>query len=170
MPDRVREAVFDMLGSHFGCPGRMPAVHVADMFAGSGSNGLEALSRGAASCVFFERGKAALEALRENLASLEVGPDATVDRRDAWLSGVENHLARPFELVFLDPPYDQSDDPSKNGEVGRFLVEMSDATPQAPLIVLHHRVKVIFETGEFDGWQILKQRKIGSNGITVFQR
>lgn len=170
MPDRVREAVFDMLGSHYGCPGRLPSFHVADVFAGGGGNGLEALSRGAASCVFFERGKSAVQALRQNLATLDVGPSATIICRDAWRSGVENHAFRRFDLVFLDPPYDDSEDVSKDGAVGRFLREIGEKHDQAPLIVLHHRTKVTYESDEHVGWQILTRRKIGSNGITVFLR
>ena len=93
--DRVREALFSMLGDVSG-------ARVLDLFAGSGALGIEALSRGAKSAVFVERDQQALAALRRNLEA--VGADADVRRQD-----VVRFLARgegKFDLVFCDPPYD----------------------------------------------------------------
>jgi 16S rRNA (guanine966-N2)-methyltransferase len=93
--DRVREALFSMLGDVSG-------ARVLDLYAGSGALGIEALSRGAESAVFVERDQQALAALRRNLEA--VGADADVRRQD-----VMRFLARPegtFDLVFCDPPYD----------------------------------------------------------------
>ena len=93
--DRVREALFSMLGDVSG-------ARVLDLYAGSGALGIEALSRGAASATFVERDRHALAALRRNLEA--VGAPAEVIPRD-----VERFLARPagtFDLVFCDPPYD----------------------------------------------------------------
>jgi 16S rRNA (guanine966-N2)-methyltransferase len=93
--DRVREALFSMLGDVSG-------ARVLDLYAGSGALGIEALSRGAESAVFVEREQQALAALRRNLEA--VGADAVVRRQD-----VLRFLARPegkFDLVFCDPPYD----------------------------------------------------------------
>jgi 16S rRNA (guanine966-N2)-methyltransferase len=93
--DRVREALFSMLGDVSG-------ARVLDLYAGSGALGIEALSRGAESAVFVERDQQALAALRRNLAA--VGAPAEVRRQD-----VLRFLARPegtFDLVFCDPPYD----------------------------------------------------------------
>ncbi len=93
--DRVREALFSMLGDVSG-------TRVLDLYAGSGALGIEALSRGADSAVFVESDGQALAALRRNLDA--VGAAATVRRQD-----VLRFLARPegtFDLVFCDPPYD----------------------------------------------------------------
>jgi 16S rRNA (guanine966-N2)-methyltransferase len=93
--DRVREALFSMLGDVSG-------ARVLDLYAGSGALGIEALSRGAESAVFVERDQQALAALRRNLEA--VGARAEVRRQD-----VLRLLARPegtFDLVFCDPPYD----------------------------------------------------------------
>ena len=95
--DRVREALFSMLGEVSG-------ARVLDLYAGSGALGIEALSRGAGSATFVERDRRALAALRRNLEA--VGADAQVISRDA-----ERFLARPegtFDLVFCDPPYDDA--------------------------------------------------------------
>lgn len=96
--DRVREAVFDMLASRDAVAG----ARVADLFAGSGAMGIEALSRGAREAVLVERDPAAASVIEANLAALGLGP-ARVVRREvaAWLrAGVE-----PFDLAFCDPPY-----------------------------------------------------------------
>ena len=92
--DRVREAIFDILFSLGGVDGLM----VADLFAGSGAMGIEALSRGAASVTFVDRSPEALAAVRANLASVgladaERDGDATVVRADAASWAVEHRLA-----------------------------------------------------------------------------
>jgi len=80
-------------------------LRVADLFAGTGALGIEALSRGAGSVIFVERDPAAADSVRENLVSTGLdGPNATVVRRD-----VLDYLAiahDPFDLVLCDPPYD----------------------------------------------------------------
>lgn len=95
--DRVREAVFSSIG------GWVEDAAVADLYAGSGSFGLEALSRGATSAVFVENGRKALAALRDNVETLGLG-GVVVDM------SVEDYLRRAddeFHLVFMDPPWDQ---------------------------------------------------------------
>ena len=87
MPDRMREAVFDILVSRFGCPGGLPPIDVVDLFAGSGSLGLEAISRGAAACDFVERRKPALAVLRRNLVQLESGATCRIVAGNAGCGG-----------------------------------------------------------------------------------
>jgi 16S rRNA (guanine966-N2)-methyltransferase len=104
--DRVREAIFDILGSLVDLHG----FRVADLFAGSGAMGIEALSRGAASVFFVDRDRAAIDAVRRNLASTGLaGPAAQVIHEDvlSWLlrrrqgPDVPVHL----DLALCDPPY-----------------------------------------------------------------
>jgi 16S rRNA (guanine966-N2)-methyltransferase len=95
--DRVREALFSMLGDVSG-------ARVLDLYAGSGALGIEALSRGAGSAVFVERNARAAAVIERNLASL--GLEQKVVRDDAM-----RFLARAggtFDLVFCDPPYDSA--------------------------------------------------------------
>jgi 16S rRNA (guanine966-N2)-methyltransferase len=101
--DRARQAVFNVL-EH--APwGRAPTgSRVLDGFAGSGALGLEALSRGAAFCLFADRDPAARTAIAANLATLGCGERSRVAGLDlSRLSPRE--LEAPFDLVFLDPPY-----------------------------------------------------------------
>jgi 16S rRNA (guanine(966)-N(2))-methyltransferase RsmD len=96
--DRVREALFSILGD------TVTGARVADLFAGSGALGIEALSRGASEAVFIDSAPAAVAAARRNLSAL--GIDAEVRRQDAvvYLRSASRD-ARLYDLVFLDPPY-----------------------------------------------------------------
>lgn len=98
--DRVREALFSMLASRLGS---FEDLSVADLFAGSGALGLEALSRGAASCVFVEQDKPALDALRTNIAKLSAKADVRAQSVLAL-----GHAVAPLDLILMDPPYDSN--------------------------------------------------------------
>jgi len=96
--DRTREALFSMLASRLG---GFDGLAVADLFAGSGALGLEALSRGAASCLFVEQDRAAIEALRANIATLGA---AGADVRAQSVLALGPARAS-LDLVMMDPPY-----------------------------------------------------------------
>jgi 16S rRNA (guanine966-N2)-methyltransferase len=98
--DRVREALFSILGS-------VEGLDVLDLYAGSGALGIEALSRGAESATFVESARPALAAIRANLDA--AGEEAEVVASDAigWLRAAGGR-ERTFDLVFCDPPYDSA--------------------------------------------------------------
>lgn len=169
MPDRVKEAVFSILGARYATPDALPPLRVADVFAGSGAMGLEALSRGAASCGFFERGRVALVALRRNVEELEAGDRATVVPRDAWRHAVSDGDGEAFDLVFLDPPYRDSDDTTADGPVQSYLARLAENASGRPLVVLHHRTKAR-HTPATDLWQIVDHREYGTSAVTFFKR
>lgn len=99
--DRLRETLFNVLSSRIG------GARFADLYAGSGAVGIEALSRGAHSCLFVERAVPAVAALRKNLQSLSIVQGVQLEARpvskvlEALRAG--NML---FDVVFLDPPYE----------------------------------------------------------------
>ena len=95
--DRVREALFSMLTARIG---DFDGLAVGDFFAGSGALGIEALSRGAASCLFVEQDRAALDALRANLSSL--GAKADVRATSVLALGPARSA---LDLILMDPPY-----------------------------------------------------------------
>lgn len=95
--DRTREALFSMLASRVGS---FEDLVVADLFAGSGALGLEALSRGAASCLFVEQDRAALDALRANADKFGIRPDIRATSVLAL-----GPAPRPMDLILMDPPY-----------------------------------------------------------------
>ncbi|MBA2505357.1 MAG: 16S rRNA (guanine(966)-N(2))-methyltransferase RsmD [Thermoleophilaceae bacterium] len=113
--DRVRESLFQILGP-------LEGLRVLDLYAGTGALGIEALSRGAGAAEFVEHDPEAIAAIHTNLDA--IGTAGRVHRGD-----VLGYLARgagPFDLVFLDPPYDA---PPGLG------IELSRLLPPAPVIV-----------------------------------
>ena len=101
--DRVRESLFNVLTHAFGTDS-FGDVHVLDLFAGTGALGIEALSRGAASCVFVENDAGQRAVIQENIANLGLGGAARVFRRDATDLGTSTQRVT-FDLVLVDPPY-----------------------------------------------------------------
>jgi 16S rRNA (guanine966-N2)-methyltransferase len=97
--DRAREGLFSMLQSRLGS---FEGLRAADLFAGTGALGLEALSRGAAHCLFLDNDRNALAAIERNLQAFGAGP-----RADVRPQAVEHAPPppAPCHLVFLDPPY-----------------------------------------------------------------
>ena len=95
--DRTREALFSMLASRLGS---FDGLRVADLFAGTGALGLEALSRGAAHCTFVEQDRQALDVLRANIAKL--GAPGEVRAQAVASLGPST---QPFDLLLFDPPY-----------------------------------------------------------------
>lgn len=147
--DRTREALFSMLASRLGS---FEGLRVADLFAGSGALGLEALSRGAAHCVFVETDRSAIEAIRRNLAALGgQGEIRAVPAEHARLPG-------PLDLAFLDPPY-------KSALAGPSLAGLPLA-PGALASVETARDEDVAA----DGYEVEKVRTYGKAKITLLRR
>ena len=125
--DRVREAWMSILG------GRLLGARVLDLFAGSGALGLEALSRGAASCTFVELSAAALTAIRANAETLGAAERVTVRRGDA-LRFVAKLEPAGFDLALADPPY--------SVPFAERLIAAFRARPFAALLVVEHPASV----------------------------
>ena len=137
--DRVREAVFSMLGP-------LDGLRVLDLFAGSGALAIEALSRGAASAVLVERDPRAVAAIERNLEA--VGAAAAVHRREV-LGYLRHTEDGPFDLVFADPPYDAASRlaaplgeelPKVVSQDARIVIESDKRKPlELPLPLLRER-------------------------------
>lgn len=97
--DRAREGLFSMLSSRIGS---LEGLHAADIFAGTGALGLEALSRGAAYCTFVEKDRGALSALQRNIAAFSAGSRTEVRAQAAEYASPPT---RPCDVLFMDPPY-----------------------------------------------------------------
>ncbi|MFN4039542.1 MAG: 16S rRNA (guanine(966)-N(2))-methyltransferase RsmD [Erythrobacter sp.] len=97
--DRARETLFNMLNSRLGS---FEDLRIADLFAGSGALGLEALSRGAAHVLFVEQDRAALDAIRANIAALDARARTHVEAGSVMSLRAS---AQPYDLILLDPPY-----------------------------------------------------------------
>jgi 16S rRNA (guanine966-N2)-methyltransferase len=147
--DRVREAIFDILSSLDAVEG----ADVADLFAGSGALGIEALSRGARHAIFVEHDRAALRAIRANLDLCRFGADrAEVVPGDVarWAAGGPD-----VDLVLADPPYAYTGWPDL----------LDGLAPIAGLAVLETREPL--EAGAH--WRVLRQKQYGGTVVTVIR-
>jgi len=148
-PDRLRETLFDILGS------RVEGATFLDGYAGTGAVGIEALSRGAAHAFFLERHRAAVETIRENLASLELAPRATVVTGMVTLT-IPHYRA---EIVFLDPPYDAE------REYAAILALLGEDPP--PLTIVQHSIRLALpeEQGALRRTRMIRQ---GDNALSFY--
>lgn len=144
-PDRLREALFNVLAT------RIPGVVFLDCYAGSGSVGIEALSRGARRAIFVEKNGAALSVLRDNLKSLGVEERATVARQ---LS--KEHAA---DIAFIDPPY------HLEGEYRTALESLSGTACE--LVIAQHATRFALDAsyGRLTKTRVLRQ---GDNCLSFF--
>jgi len=142
--DRVRESIFDVLGSLVD----LEAMSVADLFAGSGAMGIEALSRGAPSALFVESSAAAVEVIRGNLAALGMEDRARVLRQDVMRVLDRAH---DFDLALCDPPYEFA---AWEGLLTRL---------HAGLAVLESRRPVKVSVG----WEVVRNKRYGGTLVTV---
>ena len=152
--DRTREALFSMLTSRLGS---FEGLAVADLFAGSGALGLEALSRGAASCLFVEQDRAAIDALKANIAKL----GAKADVRGQSVMALPP-ATQPLDVILMDPPYGTGAGMVALDRLNR-LGWVSDAT-----WISIETAKT--ETVEVEGFTADAERTHGKMRITLLRR
>ncbi|MBN2563060.1 MAG: RsmD family RNA methyltransferase [Phycisphaerae bacterium] len=170
--DRVKVALFDWLGAQLAQPGSLPPLNVLDMFCGGGSLGIEALSRGAAFCVFVEADRQAFQCLRENLDRLRTGPLARIFNCPAEIVETRPPGNRAFGLVFLDPPYRLSDDVTRASVMGRVTARLGAEIPVEPdaIAIWRHHARCILPEVLPGGWASSRRRTWGRMAITTFER
>jgi 16S rRNA (guanine966-N2)-methyltransferase len=153
--DRTRETLFSMLVSRLGS---FEGLSVADLFAGSGALGIEALSRGAASCIFVEQDAAALRALRANIAGLQAAAQCDVRASSVLALGPAK---APLDLLLLDPPYR-----SGAGEVALDKLQRLGWIGAASWISLE---TAFDEVPQIKGLEAVAERKVGKARITLLR-
>lgn len=152
--DRVRETLFSMLTSRLGS---FEELRVADLYAGSGALGLEALSRGAAFACFVEQDPRAIAAIRANVEAMGAAERSRVLARSS-----ENLPAeQPFDLVFADPPYA----PGSGSAALRHIVESRWAASGAWVSIESQRGEAI----DPQGCTLEVQRDVGRARLTLFR-
>lgn len=158
--DRARQALFDVL-THAPFAGRavLHDAAVLDAFAGTGALGLEALSRGAASASFIEQDRAALAALRANIAACRAEGRARVVVADAL---APPRTAAPASLVFLDPPYGR-------GLVPLALAALGEAGWIAPGALVAAEIGAGEEPPPIPGFSLLDERRWGAARVLVLR-
>lgn len=158
--DRLRESLFNILAHAYGDP--ITGARVLDLFAGTGALGIEAISRGAAFCLFIDNGAEARALLRQNVEALGLGGVTKVYRRDATALG-SVHPHEPFSLAFLDPPYGK-------GLAEKALASLRDGNWLMPgaLVVVEEAVMAKLVTP--DGYTELERRAYDDTEFVVMRR
>jgi 16S rRNA (guanine966-N2)-methyltransferase len=153
MTGRARESLFSILAA------RLTEVRVLDLYAGSGSLGLEALSRGAASATFVERDRKAAALIAKNIESVGLGGDVVAATVESAIERIDG----PFDLVFIDPPY-ADDDVS----VTAVLDGLEPLVAQDGIVVVHRQARSDFDVPEF--LTSTDQRRYGDAVVTIMKR
>ena len=154
--DRVRAAVFSALANW------VPDARVLDLFAGTGAYGIEALSRGAKSALFIEHNHRTAESLRHNLEALDYNFPVLETPVENW---IPTGPAESFDLIFLDPPYDQTPEELSSWNVTSGLDRL--LAPKGRIIWEHsHRAKWSTETALQEVWR----REYGQTCISFLAR
>lgn len=152
--DRAREAVFSSLGAW------VIGADVADLYAGSGSFGLEALSRGAGSAVFVEKAQPALAALRKNVETLGLGGEVVAADVGRYLEG----CTRTFDLVFIDPPWEMS-----SLDLGADLASLDACLGEDAEVVASRR-----HTDDVpripESWRVATEKRYGDTRILRYEK
>ncbi len=148
--DRIRQVIFSSLAE------RVPDAHVLDLYAGTGSLGIEALSRGGRFRDLRGKGPEAAQCIRENLQHCRLTGDVRQGDVLAWL---DNPPPRPFDLIFADPPYVKEKGPLKNDLP---LDRLASFLAPDGLLIWEHSAERTPEG--LAGCNIVRQRAYGGNG------
>jgi 16S rRNA (guanine966-N2)-methyltransferase len=158
--ERTREAIFDILG-----PALVSGARVLDLYAGTGALGVEALSRGAAFADFVEGSADAARRLTESLASLGLTARSRVHRADLAQGELPADAVGPWQIVFLDPPYE--------GGAGETWLHALARIPwsESGGVVVHERAtkskSARSETPE--GLSLLTERRYGDTTVAIYR-
>jgi 16S rRNA (guanine966-N2)-methyltransferase len=156
--DRIREALFSILEL------RGPFLKVADLFAGSGALGLEALSRWPSTAVFVDFSRPAVDVIRKNIGHLHVEGRTRVIQRDLRRGvGFLVRAGDPFDLLFMDPPYGRG-----WGQKMVPAVLLRGLVSEKGLLVLEHEAEESVPES-IAGWGLSEQRAYGRTRISFYQ-
>lgn len=167
--DRVKLALFNML------MGRFDGATVADLFCGTGSLGLECLSRGAAQCVFAERDPSALKLLNANIDTFRCRDRCTIWTRNIETTLADNLVAldAPLDLVFLDPPYalaEQWAAPEQQAGAEQRILRPIAAHLADDGIVIFRTPRSLVSAESLAGLALARRRAYGSMVLNLYQR
>ncbi len=153
----MRKALFDICSFH------IEEAHVLDVFAGSGSIGIEALSRGATHVTFIEKERKTVQVLLQNLINLEMQGKATVLCGDVFLQ--VKKLSSSFDLIYIDPPYPLVERADKPIEALMHFFDESSLLHKGAMIFLEERAPGCFSKDSFIAKRLLwkSSRRFGSS-------
>ncbi|MFA9477650.1 RsmD family RNA methyltransferase [Phycisphaerales bacterium AB-hyl4] len=176
--DRVKQSLFDRLWAMGVLPedpleaDEQPADErglVLDLFAGTGSLGLESLSRGAGKCVFVEMDRDALHGLEQNLSALRLSDRANVLKVNALSPGWLVHAVRkPVRIAFVDPPYAMMSEADGWERFMPLLEALAETAEAGGVMVV--RTPTPVESPEIKGWVGPTSHKYGGMKVTFYER
>lgn len=157
--DRVKQSLFDILNP------LLEGARVYDCFAGTGSMGLECLSRGAAHATFFESDRSAAALLRKNIAALGVQQRSTVVDRDLFKSFESSPPAEGVDVIFLDPPYRFLVD--RPADLRRLATRFAEHLAPKGIVIFRHDEK---DALELPPLQVFDRRAYGGMALELLRR
>jgi 16S rRNA (guanine966-N2)-methyltransferase len=163
--DRVKESIFNVLQKY----GPMEGKWAADLFCGTGSMGLESLSRGAEHVLFVESDSRVIDILKKNIAKGEFEDRSKVVRANAFKVGAASLEERRLDLVFVDPPYVMSRDAGENSRLDSLLRLLCGQITEDAMVVVRteKEVKLLENYGDL---HIIDRRIWGSMAVTLLQK
>ena len=161
--DQVRGAIFSSLADG------IPDARVLDLFAGAGSLGIEALSRGARSATFVERDRRTVECIRGNLAKTRLSPLADVICLDVFTALSRTLTSRAFDFVFADPPYTTNVQPRDFAGDLMSNEHLPGILAPGGLFVLEKSPRQPLPT-DLNGWEVVRQKRYGTTEVVFLKR
>jgi len=158
MLEKVRASLFSVLQGYIDFPG----LRVLDLYAGSGSLGIEALSRGAAWCDLVEGNAGACRIIAENLEHTRLRDRARIHQSKVQAALRGMHEEQKYDIIFLDPPYD---DPAIGETLAR--VASSPAAHGATLVAVHYAVRVELAE-QYGPLALLDKRRLGDSMLSLY--
>jgi 16S rRNA (guanine966-N2)-methyltransferase len=153
--DRIRQVIFSSLAEI------VPGARVLDLYAGTGSFGIEALSRGAASATFVEQDPEAVQCIRDNLLHCRFQGDV---RQSDALTFLDQKPAILFDLIFADPPYDKTRGVLDGDPL---LQKIAPFLPEGGLFIWEHFAERQMQSA--GDWEIIRHRIYGETGLTFLR-
>ena len=162
--DRVKESLFSILVNRYDA---IEQSLVADLFCGTGSLGLEALSRGAQSAIFIDRDSRTTAILEKNIARANFVAESKVIRANAFKIGAPTPASgEKCDLVFVDPPYPRSEDTTEKSQLGRLLTLLNEQiAPDGIAVVRTHETTALLD--KYDQLQIIERRTWGTMAVAI---
>ncbi len=167
--DRAKEALFSVLHKY----DLVDNGVIADLFCGTGSMGLECLSRGARWVTFVDRDPNVMDRLGRNIAKARFADASKVVRADAFKVGAPwpdpAAAQERYDVVFVDPPYRMTYDTAADSPLGRLLRALADSVVPEGLVVVrtHHRSTLV---EVYDELRVIDRRQWGTTAVSLLQR
>lgn len=157
--DKVKESIFHILGPFF------HGGKCLDLFAGSGSLGIEALSRGMDEAVFVDFSNQAIRCIQDNLKILHTNDSATVYRKDAFaILRVLEKNAEKFDLILIDPPYDKIN-------INELLLALNKSNIANDDALLYVEYRASNKLEPIEGWEIIREKAFNqTTKMTILQK